>query len=306
MANERPHIMESGGVKDAKKSVVALGMFDGVHIGHRRLLEEASALARREGLTLIVHTFYNHPLSVLQKAPKLLSSPEEKIELLYALGADRVVADTFTPELAATMPESFVRGLFERFDMAYAVAGFNYTFGSGGKGDARLLKALGAKLGFESLEIPPFLEGLAPVSSSRIRTLLSCGAVREANAMLGRAYALKGTVVRNRRIGSSIGFPTANLGGIENMALPSAGVYATRALVNGTLYGAVTSVGKNPTVEGKETTVETHILDFKGDIYEKPLTVFFVELLREEMRFKSLDGLAAQIARDAQNARAVL
>ncbi len=289
-----------------KKSVVALGMFDGVHAGHRQLLGEAAALAKSEGLRLVVYTFRNHPLSVLGKAPKLLSGPEERISMLRAFGADCVAADEFDLEVAHTEPEAFARALSARFSMVYAVAGFNFTFGRGGVGNVSLLKEFGARLGFSVREVPPFLYKGEPVSSTRIRALIERGEIEEANDMLKREYSLKGPVVRNRCIGRSIGFPTANLGGAEEMALPGAGVYATRALVDGKTYKAVTSVGKNPTVGGKAVSVETHIMEFDRDIYGKTLQVFFAARLREELTFPDVDALAAQIARDVKRAKAIL
>ena len=289
-----------------EKSVVALGMFDGVHAGHRRLLNEAASIAKENGFRLIVYTFQNHPLSVFGKAPKLLSGLDERVRLLRSFGADCVAADDFTLELAATEPEVFAKTLQERFSMAYAVAGFNYSFGKNGAGDTELLRELGKKMGFSVRELPPYLYEGEPVSSTRIRTLIERGEITTANAMLEREYALTGCVVRNRHIGSGIGFPTANLGGLEEMVLPQIGVYATRATVDDKTYNAVTSVGMNPTVGGKSLSVETYIMDFSCDIYGKQLTVAFVERLRGELYFESVEELAAQIAIDVENAKRVL
>ncbi|MCE5235948.1 MAG: bifunctional riboflavin kinase/FAD synthetase [Clostridiaceae bacterium] len=287
-----------------ERSVVALGMFDGVHAGHRKLMSEAAALARENSLALVAYTFQNHPLSVFGGAPKLLSGLDARTEMLASFGA-RVAVDEFTLELAATEPEAFVHMLSERFSMAYAVAGFNYTFGRNGAGDAALLKELGKKHGFFTREVAPYLYGGEPVSSTRIRASIEAGDLKNANAMLERDYALSGTVVRNRRIGSSIGFPTANLGGVEDMVLPKPGVYATRALVDAKLYKSVTSVGKNPTVGGAGIHVETHIMGFDRDIYGERLTVFFVGFLRDELLFDSVEELALQITKDVERAKAV-
>ncbi len=290
----------------SEKSVVALGMFDGVHAGHRRLLNESAAIAKENRLRLVVYTFQNHPLSVFGKAPKLLSGLEERVRLLRSFGADCVAADDFTTELAATEPEVFVKMLCERFCMAYAVAGFNYTFGKNGAGDTKLLRELGVKTGFSVRELPPYLYDGEPVSSTRIRMLIESGNIKTANAMLEREYALTGLVVRNRHIGTSIGFPTANLGGLEELVLPQIGVYATRATVEGKTYNAVTSVGMNPTVGGKSLSVETYIMDFSHELYDKQLTVAFVERLRGELYFESVEELAAQISLDVENAKRIL
>ncbi|HWR18649.1 MAG TPA: bifunctional riboflavin kinase/FAD synthetase [Clostridia bacterium] len=289
-----------------EKSVVALGMFDGVHAGHRQLLSTAAALAKNEGLRFVVYTFKNHPLSVFQKSPKLLCSFSERVKLLYSFGANLVEADDFTLELAATEPEAFVKSLYERFNIKYAVAGFNYSFGKNGAGNTALLKELGKKLGFKTCEVEPYLFEGKPVSSTRIRMLLQEGNISASNAMLEREYSLSGTVIRNRRIGNTIGFPTANLGGIDDMALPGIGVYATRTFVDNETYHSVTSIGKNPTVGGKSVSVETHIMDFDRDIYGKTLTVSFAEFLRGELPFDNVDELAKQIKRDVERARGIL
>lgn len=302
----QPNTMLFGACESAQKSVVALGMFDGVHAGHRQLLKEAAAIASERGLRLVVYTFQNHPLSAFGAAPRLLSGLDERVALLSSFGADCIAADAFTREFAATEPEAFIRMLSKRFSMACAVAGFNYTFGRRGVANTALLKTLGESVGFDVREVEPYLYKGEPVSSTRIRAAIEAGELGEANAMLERDYALSGTVVRNRRIGTSIGFPTANLGGAEDMVLPKYGVYATRAALGGQTYNAVTSVGKNPTVGGGPVSVETHIMGFDRDIYGERLTVSFVKFLREEMRFASIDELTAQIGKDAERAARAL
>ena len=189
---------------------------------------------------------------------------------------------------------------------ARVVAGFNYTFGDRGAGDTALLKTLGEELGIAVRVLGPVSYENEPVSSTRIRAWLEQGELETANAMLGTCYALSGAVTANRRIGHALGFPTANLEGYGNKVLPLSGVYAARAFVAGEAFNAVTNVGNNPTVEGRSTTVETHLLDFERDIYGMPLRVEFVARLRGEVKFPSREALAAQIAADAAHARAIL
>ena len=196
--------------------------------------------------------------------------------------------------------------LVERFALQGAVVGFNYTFGDRGAGNTALLQALGKELGFAVQVIEPVSYDGAPVSSTRIRACLEEGELDAANAMLGACYALSGTVAANRRIGHTLGFPTANLEEYGNKVLPSPGVYAARAYVAGQVFQAVTNVGNNPTVEGKVTTVETHLLEFDRDIYGMPMRVEFVARLRGEIRFPSREALSKQIASDAARAREIL
>ena len=290
---------------ETQGSVIALGTFDGVHAGHRALLHQAVELADALHAAPLVYTFRNHPLSLFGREPRLLMTAEERIAALTAMGLP-VAADVFDASYASTPPRDFVRMLVERFALRGVVAGFNYTFGDRGAGDTALLRALGQEMGFAVRILEPVSYEGEPVSSTRIRACLEQGRLPEANAMLGMHYALSGTVAANRRIGHALGFPTANLEGYGNKVLPLPGVYATRAFVAGEAFNAVTNVGNNPTVEGRVTTVETHLLDFSRDIYGMPLRVEFVEFLRGEVKFSGREALAAQIASDAARAREIL
>ncbi len=289
----------------AQGHVLALGTFDGVHLGHRALLQQTVMLAETLDATPIIYTFKNHPLSLFGRSPKLLMTEAERTAALEATGMP-VVADPFDAQFAAQPPQAFVRMLVERFALRGAVVGFNYTFGDRGAGNTALLQALGKELGFAVQVIEPVSYDGAPVSSTRIRACLEEGELDAANAMLGACYALSGTVAANRRIGHTLGFPTANLEGYGNKVLPSPGVYAAHAYVAGQVFQAVTNVGNNPTVEGKVTTVETHLLEFDRDIYGMPMRVEFVARLRGEIRFPSREALSKQIASDAARAREIL
>ncbi len=286
-------------------SVIALGTFDGVHLGHRQLIDAALALARENGLRPLIYTFSNHPGEAFGQKARLLMPGPARIAALSALC--ETVADPFDAAFAAVEPADFIRMLIERFSMKTAVSGFNYTFGKGGAGDIALLRELGAQMGFSVCEIPPRTYGGAPISSSRIRTAVEEGDMEAAAAMLGRPFTLTGRVAAGRAIGHSLGFPTANLLATEDQVLPAAGVYASWAILeDGCSRPAVTNVGSNPTVGGREITVETHILDARENLYGRELEVAFARRLREDRRFPSREALAAQIGRDVSEARAVL
>lgn len=289
------------------RAVVALGMFDGVHIGHQRLLSETAALAGRLHAAAVACTFENHPLSVLGGRPRLLTDAAQRRELLLAAGMDQVRMERFDAALAHSTPERFVEHLASLWTLAGVVVGYNYTFGERACGTPETLRALGAQRGFAVAVLPPVSVGDEPVSSTRIRLLLEReGDVRRAAALLGRSYRLSGRVIPNRQNGRRFGFPTANIAAAQDAVLPLSGVYATRALAGGRWRPAVTNVGTNPTVHGDHVTVETHVLDFAGDLYGEALSVDFIERLRGERRFDSEQELVARIARDAARARELL
>lgn len=286
-------------------AVVALGMFDGVHLGHRALLAQAVGEADRLCATPVAFTFSNHPMEVLGGGVRLLSDILERDRILRALGAREVESVPFTRELAALSTERFVDLLMERWDVRALVVGYNYTCGARGSGTPETLAAIGERRGFSVLVVPPVLFEGSPVSSTRIREAIERGDVEQAERMLRRRYTLGGTVVENRRIGRRIGFPTANIDAAANRVLPKDGVYAAFACVDGAYYRAVTNVGTNPTVNGSCLTIETHMIGFDADIYGKKLTIAFRRYLRGELVFTSLDALKAQIRLDVAEADAL-
>lgn len=281
-------------------AVVALGMFDGMHTGHRALLTHAIALANEQNALAAVYTFSNHPLDVMGGRVKLLSTTRERNAILRDIGAEEIVSEPFTSELAHTAPEAFVDMLLERWRVDAFVVGFNYTFGARGAGTPDTLIRIGERRGFYVEVVPPVRYEGAPVSSSRIREALSFGEVERAKAMLGRRYTLSGRVVRNKRIGRRIGFPTANIEPDARIMLPQNGVYATYAYVGGGAYRAVTNIGTNPTVGGEKLTIESHLIDFDGDIYAQTLTIGFRFRIRDEETFASVDALKARITLDRE------
>lgn len=286
------------------KRAIALGTFDGLHRGHLRIMEGMERAAEELGLGKAVYTFSNHPLEAFGIAPPRLITDEERISKLGRYG--EVIAERFDLALAATPPEEFARRMAEEFGMAVAVAGFNYTFGSKGSGNMTKLREYGEKYGFEVREIPPCMYQGEPVSSTRIRAAVEAGDMAAARDMLGREYSLTGPVIANKGIGRRIGFPTANIGINRGLVLPKSGVYVCVAGIRGKRYGAVTNVGCNPTVNGDKVTIEPHILDFSEGIYGETITVEFIEYLRGEIEFPSVDELSAQIGRDAQKTAEIL
>ena len=283
-------------------AVVALGMFDGVHIGHRALIEAAIADAKENRAVPAVYTFANHPMEVLGGGVRLLCSARERGAILRSLGLEEIVSEPFTRELAALSPEAFVEGLLRRWDVRELVVGYNYTFGERGRGTPETLESLGRIKGFGVRVVPPVLFEGEPVSSTRVREAVERGDMPLAEAMLSRKYALSGKVVQNKRIGRRIGFPTANIEADVRRVIPKEGVYATYAYVGGAAYRAVTNIGTNPTVHGEKMSVETHILDFDQDIYGADLTMAFRFFLRGEVAFESLEDMKRQIGEDVLRA----
>ncbi len=284
------------------RSVLALGMFDGVHMGHQALVRQAAQAARALGAQAVAFTFIDAPGKLLHLPVTSLSTPEQRTRWLKEAGADRVDMVAFTQDFADLSPEGFIDYLQARYDVAALAAGFNYTFGKFGAGTAQTLKELGGRHGFQVFIADPVLLDGEPVSSTRIRALVSEGQMERAGALLGRPYTLSGPVVSARRIGHRLGYPTANVEAGEQL-LPPDGVYATYAVADGVAYPAVTNVGRNPTVAGQRRTVETYILDESPSLYGAELSVGFLSRLREERTFPSLAALSEQIGRDVETAK---
>jgi len=290
---------------DAGPSAVALGVFDGIHLGHRAILGTAVAQARRHGLAALACTFEPHPIDVLQpgRAPLPLTTLAERLELIAETGIDTAVVITFTPAVAAVEPEAFVRDvLVGTLGARHVVVGFNHRFGRRARGDAGLLEALGAELGFHAHVVPPTTVDGVLVSSSEIRAALQAGDLPRAAKLLGRPYAVQGEVVRGVGRGRTLGFPTANVNSDRPLPLP-AGVYACHAFLDTARYRAVINLGVRPTFGGTELAVEAHLLDFAGDLYGRRIKLQFLRRLRDEMRFPDVEALRTQIAQDVAAAR---
>jgi riboflavin kinase/FMN adenylyltransferase len=286
--------------------VLALGNFDGVHRGHRKILDRLCRVAAEHGATSVVMTFDPHPPRIVRpdKAPALLMTTKQKLEAVAAAGVHGAAIVRFTPELSRWDPETFVRTvLVDWLRVAEVWVGANFLFGHDRTGTFSLLRGLGQRYGFKTEKIDPVRYKDFVVSSTRIRRLVGEGRMDEAGALLGHQYYIDGIVVRGDRRGSAIGFPTANLC-TENELLPPHGVYATTATIDGVVWPSVTNVGVRPTVDSSgRTTVETHLFDFDRDLYGAPLRVGFVQRLRDERAFESVEALRAQIGADCGRAR---
>ncbi|HEY6147534.1 MAG TPA: bifunctional riboflavin kinase/FAD synthetase, partial [Thermoanaerobaculia bacterium] len=288
--------------------IVTIGNFDGVHLGHRRILEAAVARARESGRPSVAITFEPHPLAVLRPdhAPRRIQTLRQKEEAIEALGIDYLLVIPFTRDFSLTEPEEFVRGfLAERLGAAELVLGQHFAFGRKKRGDLALLKRLGPECGFIASGVEEVIEDGEPVSSTRIRNAISAGRVAEAATLLGRRYELRGIVSRGERVGRKIGYPTINLSP-ENTLLPADGVYVTVIEITsfGRRFQCVTNIGRRPTVyEDFRTTIETYVFDFTADVYGEDVKLFFEERLREERRFDSMMALTEQIGRDIEATR---
>lgn len=283
------------------RPVVALGHFDGFHLGHAAVLATAAAAARELGLPLLVFTF---AAADAPKAGPLLSDDGERAGHFAAAGADYAVFAAFS-SVSGYTPRAFVREVLTgKLRAALAVTGEDFRFGAGAAGDAALLRTLLRAEGADAVTVPPVTEGGEKISSTRIRRALGRGDLREVTALLGRPYALTHTVLHGRHIGHTIGFPTVNGCILPDRALPAPGVYGTAVtLPDGRCYRGVTNVGTRPTVGDGDLRLETHILDFSGDLYGERVTVAFLHRLRDERRFPSLSALAEQINKDCKEIR---
>lgn len=292
-----------------KEKVIALGFFDGVHLGHGALLRRTVEEARARGCESAAFTFDRPPKEVITGVPcPLINSPEDRRELVRRLyGVDQVLMVPFDQEMMTTPWDRFVTDiLVGRYHAVHLVAGHDHHFGHRNQGSPELLQAKCGELGLGCDIIPKVEVGGITVSSTYIRRLVELGQVERANRFLGHPHTLSQIVRHGRRIGRTIGVPTINLTPPPHVLVPSHGVYATRVfLPGGASYAAVTNVGTRPTVnEGRDVTVEPWLLDFDGDLYGQTVRVEFYKRLRDEVRFDSLESLKAQIAADAAATRA--
>ncbi len=289
--------------------VVALGNFDGVHLGHQAVLRRAVEEGRKRGVRVVAATFDPHPRVVLTpgEQPKLLSTLELRREALLRYGADEVWVIPFDEELSAKSPEEFVLDVLVGEIWAQAVVvGENFRFGHRAAGDVGDLERIMRRFGRQACAVPVRSEdGEVGISSTRIRELVAGGEVEEAAKLLGRPYVLRGVVVVGEKRGRSIGFPTANVLPDAAVVVPGRGVYAGFVRVGKDLHAAATNVGVAPTFEGRESRVEAHLLGFEGDLYGLVVDVSFVRRIRPEKRFSGVDELRAQIARDVEEARRI-
>ena len=286
---------------------VAIGVFDGVHLGHQAVISTSAEHAQAANGTPIVVTFDPHPEKVLrpEAAPHLLTATRHKIALIRDLGVEHLLVITFDKQFAATEPEDFVQQLVKHSKPLREICvGHKWSFGKKRRGNLELLKKLGAEFDFNVIGIPPVTVNGELVSSTAIRQAIEVGDLRKAAAMLGREYMILGSVVRGDNLGKKIGFPTANLSA-HNEQFPPNGVYFAESKLDGVVYPGVVNLGYRPTVSfgGSERILEIHLFDFEREIYGKNLEVRFIRYLRPEKKFESIEALARQIEADVKQAR---
>lgn len=287
---------------------IAIGVFDGVHIGHQALIGQTAARAKRDGGTALAATFDPLPIQALAPGapPSALSDVEDRIRLLHDAGAGDVVVFAFTKEFAALDPEAFVRRLAGAGEVRRIFVGEDFQFGHDRGGNVRTLAAAGREHSFEVVIATPVTEGGEVVSSTRIRNALLSGDVTAAARLLGRPYSVKGTVVHGAKRGRALGFPTINLAVPPQRLLPRDGIYAMRVRVRDVEVAAAASLGVRPTFDSGDRTLEAFLLDWEGDVYGDTIVAAFVKRLRDELRFSSAEELTEQIARDVEATRAAL
>ncbi len=289
--------------------IVTVGNFDGVHRGHRRILEAVVTRARQIHCPSIAITFEPHPLAVLRpdQAPRRLQTLRQKEEAIESIGVEVLLVIPFTRDFSLTEPEDFVRDfLADRLGVSELYLGQHFAFGRGKRGDLALLKRLGPECSFIASGVEEVFYQEEPISSTRIRNAIARGGVADANAMLGREYELDGIVSKGERVGRKIGYPTINLAP-ENDLYPAGGVYVTQIEIRsfGRRFDCVTNIGRRPTLyEDYATTIETYVLDFSADVYGERVRLFFFDRLREERKFPSMGALTEQIGRDIEATRA--
>jgi len=293
-----------------RDATATIGNFDGVHLGHQFLFSEVVSSAYRNSGTSVAITFEPHPLKVVRPdiGIKLISTAEQKKELIALANIDKLVIIPFTREFATTPAERFVdEVLLKTIGVKHLVVGYDYAFGKSRQGDIPFLKEQGEKKGFQVSVVEPYYVDDMLASSTKVRELVGQGRMRDVRKLLGRYYQIRGEVkMGKQRGGPLLGFPTANLSISEEDLCPRLGVYVTQVIYDGRCYGGVLNIGYNPTFSGGLLSAETHIFDFNQDIYGKPIKINLLRFLRGERKFSGPEELARQIGQDVDEARQVL
>ena len=285
----------------SRNNYIALGSFDGLHLGHLSLVRKVRELAIKNGGKSIVFTFKNHPRAFINNNNlELIMTNEEKLKVLECENINVVAFKDFDENIMKILPEDFVEWLSESYNVKGTVVGFNFKFGYKNLGDTELLEKLQKKYGYKLYIMNPYKLEDKIISSTYIRNLILDGNVKKAFLMLSRPYMLSGKVIHGKKLGRTIGFPTANLEINDKKVIPKKGVYYTNVDIEGKIFKGITSVGNNPTVNGKELTIETYILDFNNNIYEKEIKVYFIDRIRDEIKFNNIDELTNQLKKDIE------
>ncbi|MBR2942360.1 MAG: bifunctional riboflavin kinase/FAD synthetase [Clostridia bacterium] len=289
------------------ETVVAFGMFDGVHEGHAQLMRKANELAALHDLSSVVYTFSSHPMATYapDRVPPQLNTRSEKIQAIAHMGVDAAVLRPFDLNYAAQSPEEFVQAFVSALHPRHVVIGFNYSFGCKGAGKAEDMIRLGKTYGFTTHVVPEVQRDGEPVSSTRIRKEIARGSMEEATRLLGRPYTICGVVRHGKKLGRRHDFPTANLCWPQGKVMPPMGVYGALCDVNGESYMAAVNVGRHPTAPGGELTVEANLLDFEGqDLYGKHMRLALCTFVRPEKKFDSMESLREEVMRNREQVRA--
>jgi riboflavin kinase/FMN adenylyltransferase len=286
---------------------VGLGNFDGLHIGHMALINTLISECRLNDLQSVVYTFKKHPDTMLRKTliTPLITTNEMKTRLLSSTGLDVLCYQDFDEAFSRLSPDEFIKSiLVDKLNIRLAVVGFNYRFGYMGRGDVEYLRKSGEKLGFRVIVIPPVKVNSEIVSSTLIREYVKKGRIERVFQLLGRHFSLYGTVVDGKRIGRTLGFPTANITAHPGMVVPANGVYITKTKYGDKWLNSITNVGIAPTLKNKNIfSIETHLLDFDEDIYGKDIEVCFIHKLRDEKKFENTEALKKQVESDIRKAK---
>ena len=290
--------------EESKKNYIALGSFDGLHLGHLSLVRKVKSLAKENKSKSIVFTFRNHPRRFINSNNKieLIMTNEEKINVLQKEGIDILVFQDFDEKMMKMMPDEFISWLCKTYNVKGIVVGFNFKFGYKNLGNVELLEKLQEKYNYKLYVMEPCMINDEVISSTLIRNELLQGNVNKVFNMLSRPFMLCGKVVDGKKLGRTIGFPTANLEVKGKKVIPKKGVYYTNVEVNGKIFKGITSIGNNPTVNGIDLTIETYILDFNNDIYDKEINVYFIDRIRDEVKFNNIEELITQLKKDKKYA----
>lgn len=294
-----------------ENAIVTIGTFDGVHLGHQAIFKQMKDDAGKINGRTVVITFHPHPRIVLgldSEKLRFINTQEKKISRIEAAGIDYLIIISFTPELASLSAEDFIsKYVYEMVRPVKIVTGYDHHFGKNREGSFNLLSRMGEKLGFEVERVSAQYVNNLNASSTRIRKMLEAGEIRTANTFLGYEYSITGKVVKGKAIGRVMGFPTANIEVSDEYKLIAAvGVYACRVSCMGKIYKGMSNIGFRPTIDHGELTIEVHIFDFKDQIYEKEITIHFVDRMRNEIKFNSIEDLKNQLVKDKEHALKIL
>ena len=279
---------------------IAIGNFDGLHRGHMEIMNTLKKVSAENNLFSVCYTFSTHPINIIkgENSLPLIADNEHKEELLSSIAIDTLFFEDFK-RVKDVPAEEFVRDiLVKKLNMKVVVVGLHNHYGKNGEGDIKLLRKLGQKYGFLVYMVKPFYLGDVMCSSTKVREYIKAGEIEKANEMLSRPFKISNVIIKDKELGRTIGFPTANMIPKSNMLMPAAGVYATSTIVDGKMYKSITNVGACPTVNDEKIKFETHIIDFSGNLYGREIEVLFLSKMRDIINFDDIEGLKNQLSSD--------